>query len=568
MAESSATLKIVIADDPSASKPTGRPPVGTEPAGPARELASGGRKSSASVGGGVAGGGSNASFNGLAKALGLTAKELRQKADEPGIRELIEQLRDTEQPNETRENAKQDRVAEGRQKAEKPDINPIDEAIDEVFERFRKGLLSLEEAQSRLDRFAKSEKVTDLLRDRGEGHNVKDVLDARLKKEAADKGQQVPTRLSDLIDKHLPKEVQSLLDEIPGVGRALAILDKFGPVVEKFFPGLGGKSATPNVARAAASGSEAAGVARTVAKAAPAAAEAGAGAEAGAAVGAGEAGVAAAGLGELAAVAGPVGAALLVAKLSADHLAGNFDKLREGVKFAGDAMSGLARNELMGTFKEGTEKAAQSMEKTSIIGKVYAAEIRAFSQTVQSARQTLDAFAARGRELAQYDARTALASSRSDVASIRADIREARELGPDYGRIIDARREIDTEMRDIMLEFKKAVLPLVASVAESGSEVVHAIGPAVQESIKTISEGIQVMANAASAAKKLSGIELILKTIHGIIGDTVKKEQRKVAKTAYEQIHEMAEQLGKEEKKKPDPIDVAASQRLNIPILS
>jgi hypothetical protein len=102
------------------------------------------------------------------------------------------------------------------------------------------------------------------------------------------------------------------------------------------------------------------------------------------------------------------------------------------------------------------------------------AAVYAFTKTVNS-------FVERGQELAKYSAPLSAAGARSEIRDIMADIREANALGDDIARLTDAQSELWTDVRDLLLPIKRAIVEELADALEGIRNFVETAGPLLGE---------------------------------------------------------------------------------------
>lgn len=184
-------------------------------------------------------------------------------------------------------------------------------------------------------------------------------------------------------------------------------------------------------------------------------------------------------------VAGGAGAALGVAAAAAPYVAlvavgakvltDSFNRVAKAANQIGDDAAGLVMNQ-MPDLRAKVDDAADALGDTiPILGGVAAAGIKA-ANAIASIPEKLDAaFIARAKQLEGLNANIAGAEARADVRALRADIREANELGQGMGRLVDAQSRIDTTIRDLLLPIKKFVLEVLAVRLEIIADVLGII---------------------------------------------------------------------------------------------
>lgn len=469
------------------------------------------------------------------------------------------------------------------------DLDPTEKRISEVLERFRKRLLSADEALERLNKAASGASSLDYLRDKyGPGTDPKTILKELLNQTARESGQAGLPPESSLTElKDLLKRVQPLLRHLPGVGRLLDLASQADQVSGGKLSDLVAEQAakyanqfrspapppttsalpTPPPATTASgvSGGGGGGGGGPVAGAAGAAGEG-----EGAAAAAGE-GAAMAGLGELAAVAGPAAIALLALKVGSDRVAGAYDTMRRHVESAGQQMQRLAGNDYLGMFQASTEQAAQTVEQIPILGKIYASEIRFATAAVRAYTDTVNAFVKRGQELQGLNASLAAANAQADVRRLMSDIHEAERTGESIGRLIDAQSQIESDFREIMLPLKELIAEVLASVTEGVAETTSLL--------KEVKPLLQISADAAKFIIKLdsAGLLTVLKLLNWVLdsswirrlaGAPPKSQSDDDLNEIMKNVLGLGGHSLPAAANAPDPTATAAQQRLGIPILS
>jgi hypothetical protein len=518
-----ATLKIVIADDPSNPKPSGstRAAAGTtEPAGQARNLAgSGARPSAGSSSADPFRGITDSSVRDLAKSLGISAKALREQAALPGYKDLLDALRELDRPAARDAAASSSSASQVRPSASEPDTRPIVRAIAEGFERVGESLRR--DAQTPTGGSA-GDKAT---------HDIGDVIGEARRAATGDK-----TRAA------------AAEGESAGAARAAA-------------------SAPPTAAGAGAGGAGGGGEAGA---AAAAAGEAGEGAGVGAAAaGAGEGAAAAAGMAEVAAAAGPAAIAILGVEISAEQVIKATDRFRDGVQFAGAEARRVAGNDYLGALADGSEKAAKELEKHGVAGKVAASEIRAATAVVTEFSKTVDAFVRRGRELAAYDARLAAANAQADVRKLESDIAEARALGDSVGRLTESQSRIEANFRELLLPLKELLAEILADVAEGVADITElltAFRPLIQAGTQVVKFVEQAAASEVFAVIRLLDSVLNSSWIKKLVGSPQQKDVAALNAIMREFLDAGDHLPGG--LTVPDPIALDAQNKIGLPLLA
>ncbi len=157
---------------------------------------------------------------------------------------------------------------------------------------------------------------------------------------------------------------------------------------------------------------------------------------------------------------GKVGGVIGAADMIAEQLVKPIQFARTAVMGLGEAAQKLARNDGIGVMTQGLDAASAALGKIPVVGKVFAAGLDLASGALQAFKGALDSFAARGRELAQYNPRIALAAATADVRKIFADIREANQMGSRYADLILKQQEVDEKLQKALMPLKMALADL------------------------------------------------------------------------------------------------------------
>ena len=203
----------------------------------------------------------------------------------------------------------------------------------------------------------------------------------------------------------------------------------------------------------------------------------------------GEAG-AASGMARMAAAAGPAVLALFAIEAGARLATKGMDLAAKGYEGAGRQAAMLAGNDHLGMFNSAIDTASETLHEIPIIGKVMAAQMQLFAAPVRAMTVASEAFIKRGEELARYSGPLAGAGARANVRGNMDDQREAQRLGGDIARLTDAWSQSRSDMRDLVLPFKEAVVKVLASIAETLADItsglVYARDDAAKEGILLI----------------------------------------------------------------------------------
>lgn len=183
--------------------------------------------------------------------------------------------------------------------------------------------------------------------------------------------------------------------------------------------------------------------------------------------GAGAVGRAAGGIGEAAVAAGPaivVTAALLAQQKMVDMT----NKAAAAVEGLGNQAGRFASNDHLGMFNAAVDGTKEALEEIPVYGKKWAAELGLAAAPVRAFTTAVNGFVARARELEGLSGPIARAGAVADIRSLRADLKEADQLGPALARLTDVQSRVDTELRDMLLPIKEFVVRGLATGLEQG----------------------------------------------------------------------------------------------------
>ena len=148
-----------------------------------------------------------------------------------------------------------------------------------------------------------------------------------------------------------------------------------------------------------------------------------------------------------------------------------FDRAASAARSTGVAAVGVAQNRAMPAVMEGLSAAASGLARLGPAGLAAAAGLTAVGTAAGAFVATVDAFVARGRELAGLNAQLAGASAYADVTRMMADIREANELGPQMAQLIENQAKTETTVRELLLPIKSFMLDVLNDGLETGLEI-------------------------------------------------------------------------------------------------
>jgi hypothetical protein len=203
------------------------------------------------------------------------------------------------------------------------------------------------------------------------------------------------------------------------------------------------------------------------------------------------------GLTTAAGAAGIAGAVLF----AIHEITGSLKAMKAEVDAVTHGMEAVVQNDFAGASEAAKEFGTNLARSIPIIGEAAAAEVE-LGQAIISIPEKLDqAFLKQAKTLAPYSGNIAGAEARAEVAQIQADLREARELGPDLERLIDAETELRTVTRDALLPIKRFLLETLAARLEvivTVVRVVENLPTIIEKGLDTLS---QIIIFAATANK-------------------------------------------------------------------
>ncbi len=220
--------------------------------------------------------------------------------------------------------------------------------------------------------------------------------------------------------------------------------------------------------------------------------------------------------------AAAVGAAVVVAQAVASQIAGAYRSVGESAKAASESLTRLARNDNLDGLTVAVERTGQALGKIPIVGQVLEAQLGAVATVVRSFSDTVEGFVARGRELASYSPELSAAGARAEVTSTMSDLREASELGDGLSRLTDAQTDFNTELRELLLPIKKALIEILVPIVEKATDAVEIIRN-ILEFFYGLRQNLESLLNAPFAGS-LESIAESLKGSLSLQRDTAARE--------------------------------------------
>jgi hypothetical protein len=180
-----------------------------------------------------------------------------------------------------------------------------------------------------------------------------------------------------------------------------------------------------------------------------------------------------------------------------------------------------------------------------IVGKVWAAEVRAATAVVTTFTDVVDAFVERGKQLQEFSGELTTANVQADIRSMMADIKEAQELGDSLAQLTDAQSRASNEIRELLLPIKKVVTEVLAGMLQTIVDVIvdvkagiAAVRAAVQESTKILGEllvAIVTVSPFKAGATLAQAPERMTSAITQAVADARKSSDEEPADTFFQQ---------------------------------
>ncbi len=173
---------------------------------------------------------------------------------------------------------------------------------------------------------------------------------------------------------------------------------------------------------------------------------------------------------------------------------------------AGAVGAAEAGNNTLQGFSAAARTASTVLSSLGPKGALLGAGLTAATAGVTAFSSTVNAFVARGRELARVNSQVAGAVAVADANRYRSDIREGERLGPQLSRMIENQEKADAVFREIMLPIKgyvleklnmilEGILKGIADAIDGLNEVVNAVSP--------IGGRLAVLTNMAQAIRDI-----------------------------------------------------------------
>jgi hypothetical protein len=258
-------------------------------------------------------------------------------------------------------------------------------------------------------------------------------------------------------------------------------------------------------------------------------------------------GVGAAGEAGAAAGAAGVAGAALAAVEAASH------KMAEAIRFASDRLTDFGHVAAATAFNDNFralsvvgDKVGSALGKIPVAGEAIEASFHGASAAVRTFTEVTDAFNQRARQLAPYSGAITAAQVQAQARTRRADIEEARDLGPDLARFIEAQNSASLELRQAIEPLKRFIIDTLADFWEWATDFMrNARGDiaAVSKAIELIGQAI-VEAIQLHVGRSTEILGSIPKEMQKAFEEATKKNQASKVPWGVEQAWDLANIAG------------------------
>jgi hypothetical protein len=222
-------------------------------------------------------------------------------------------------------------------------------------------------------------------------------------------------------------------------------------------------------------------------------------------IGAGFSGMAggAGGAAGLASVAGPLAAVTAGAKV----LEGFYDGVQNTTRRIGDMNQAMVSNDGLEMMSQWNQGVADMVGKVPLVGGMLQSQIEMYGEFLRTFDRMTEAFEQRGRQISQYDGNIATAVAVSDTDKLLADIREAQQLGNQYAEIISQRTQLQVQFQEALTPIKGAIMEVLIPILQNLNTFVGVVGSGVQQvadvgkDIKTAHDQVVEYASSLPLAK-------------------------------------------------------------------
>ena len=255
---------------------------------------------------------------------------------------------------------------------------------------------------------------------------------------------------------------------------------------------------------------------------------------------------------------------LAIAEVVAQVVASGFKMASSAVKLFGEVAVKAAGNDGIGILTTGLNAASESLGKIPIVGQVFAAGLDLATAGLNTFQSVLKAFTARGRELARYNPRIAMAAATADVRKIFADIREANAGADKYAKLILKQQDIEEKFQRALQPFKDAVMDVLLKMAPTLEVLAPIVGDLLVTSVKngvSILEVFQTVFLPGMGAMVKNGDKLVTLAEE----EKARELEEIAARSAFPNMLFNAVDAIKLENF-VDPVDNRGGNKLNFPI--
>lgn len=180
------------------------------------------------------------------------------------------------------------------------------------------------------------------------------------------------------------------------------------------------------------------------------------------------------------------GARTAAADEAAKKYAAEFDKVSAATRAVADSMNALARNDNLEAVAGAADRTAEALGKIPVVGQVLESGIKMVTGAFRAARDVVESFVERGRQLSQYSAKLSMADAMSDIREMMSDIREAREVESGTAQLTDSWGELKSMLREILLPMKRFLVEFLAALVTDIAQGIKAMLPVLKAIVEAV----------------------------------------------------------------------------------
>lgn len=204
----------------------------------------------------------------------------------------------------------------------------------------------------------------------------------------------------------------------------------------------------------------------------------------------------------------------------------------------------LAQGDASGAATSLLGQAAGVAKRMGPVGGAIAAAVGTFVTGVKLFQGASAHFAQRAEQLKDFSGEIATASASRDVRSLLADIKESQFLGGSMSKFIDARADVDEQLREILLPFKEKVIELLVKTLESVGDWLDKYGESLGEGLVKVVQAVDILMEIQSKIRLVAEGPLIKLVKYLAADEENSKEERSEAKAEAE-FRRLAESTGR-----------------------